>query len=163
MKSQKILKIIHIIVMSLWFSSVVSLFAIMLTLPSITDVKVLGYAYRILEIIDFIILSPAAALTLVTGLIYIIFTKWKWTQTWLILKLIITVVIILVGTFWLGPTLQSMTIQVKEIGMEVIHNDVFIRDNQISLWACIINIVLLVFAIVISTLKPNRSNKKAKQ
>lgn len=159
-KNQKILKITHIVVMSLWFSSVVTLLAIMLTLPSITNAEVLHYAFKILEIVDFMILSPAAAVTLITGLIYIIFTKWKWKQTWLLLKLIISVVIILAGTFWLGPTLKNMTLQVEDLGMEVVNNATFIRDNQISLWASIINTILLLFTIAISTLKPNKNKKK---
>ena len=99
---QRLLKAIHLISVSLWLSSVVTL----MLLPIISKKITLGgeiYMYNLTyHFIDMFILTPAAILTLLTGLIYSIFTKWGFFRHgWIIYKWIATLAIIIAGTFTL--------------------------------------------------------------
>ena len=157
-KNEKFLKIIHITSMSIWFSSLIIMFVINLQISKITSSNVFYYAHYINSIIDFQILTPAAIVTFLTGIVYGIFTKWKVKEnTWLKIKVIITVTIILLGTFWLAPTLKEMTENSKSIGIELLSNKNYLSDLSIITWFSIINIVVLFIAIIISTLKPGSS------
>ena len=84
---RKFLKAIHLISVSLWLSSVV----ILMLLPIIYRNIALGdelYMYNLAyHFIDMFILTPAAILTLLTGLTYSLFTKWGFFRHgWIVYK-----------------------------------------------------------------------------
>jgi len=159
-KNEKILKIIHLVAMSIWFSSLFSMFAIGLTIPNLKSADSFYYAHYINSIIDFRILTPAAIVTFLTGVIYGIFTKWKVKENkWLKIKVVITILLILLGTFWLGPTLSDMTILAEKEGISLLNNDSYLTKLNITTWFSAINAIILFFAIAISTFKPGNSVK----
>jgi len=154
-KNEKILKIIHLVAMSIWFSSLVIMFVIALTIPNLKSSEAFYYAHKINYLIDFQILTPAAILTFLTGLIYGIFTKWKVKENkWLKIKVVITVALIVVGTFWLGPTLKGMTLAAENQGISLLSDADYLSKLKIVTWSSAINAVFLFFAIAISTFKP---------
>ena len=59
--------------------------------------------------IDIFILTPVAVITLLTGLMYSLCTRWGFFQHgWIIYKWIITLFIIVTGTFYLGPMVEKL-------------------------------------------------------
>ncbi len=68
------------------------------------------YMYNLMyHFIDMYILTPAAIATLLTGLIYSLFTKWGFFKHgWLVYKWLVTLAIIILGTFYLGPMTTKM-------------------------------------------------------
>jgi len=159
-KKEKILKIVHIVAMSVWFSSLFIMFIIGLTIPNLKSSDTFYYAHYINSIIDFRILTPAAILTFLTGLIYGLFTKWKVKENkWLKIKVIITVFLILIGTFWLGPTLADMSLAAEKEGIALLANESYLTNLNITTWFSAMNAIILFFAIAISTLKPGNTVK----
>lgn len=115
----------------------------------------------IFHFIDMYVLTPAAIVTLITGLIYSIFTKWGFIRHgWIIYKWVITLLLILVGTFYLGP----MTTRILEIAdikrIAALHDQYYQQGGYIGIWAGIINSSLLITAVVFSTYKPWKNLKK---
>lgn len=159
-KNQKFLKAVHLAAMSIWFSSLFSMFAIGFSIPNIGSSDTFYYAHKIFSVIDFQILTPAAILTLVTGIVYISFTKWKLKKhKWLQIKLFITVALIVIGTFWLGPTLKDMTSAAQTQGISLLTNPEYIRNLNIATWLSLTNGIILFIPIVISTFKPKFAKK----
>lgn len=160
-KNQKALKAVHLAAMSIWFSSLFSMFAIGISIPNISSSDTFYYAHKIFSVIDFQILTPAATLTFLTGIVYIIFTKWKLKKhKWLQVKLFITVALIVVGTFYLGPTLKEMTHSAQIQGVTLLKNADYITKLNIATWFSLINGIILFIPIAISTFKPKLGGKK---
>ena len=154
-KSEKTLKVIHLISMSFWTVSLVIMFAIGLILPNAGTNEAFYLGHYINYIIDFLIVTPAAILTFLTGLIYSIFTKWKVPKnTWLKYKVAITLLLIVLGTFWLGPLLRELTEEVKVNGISLLSNENYLKNIKIVNWFSLTNALLLVIAYFLSTFKP---------
>lgn len=153
--NEKILKIIHIIAMSLWFSSIIIMGTITLSLESMISSDAFKYAHKLVYIIDMFILTPAAILTLVTALAYAFFTKWRIKDNlWLKMKAIITILLILAGTFYLAPLFADMMESVNTSGLDILASQEYLKDLSKINWFVVMNAVLVIFVIVISTLKP---------
>jgi hypothetical protein len=116
----------------------------------------------IYHFIDIKVLTPAAISTLLTGLIFSIFTKWGFFKHgWLIYKWLITVVIILTGTFYLGPMVTKI-LSITDINRIVfLKNPYYQMGTVIGLWASIVNTILLIIAVVVSVYKPWKNIKKS--
>lgn len=123
------------------------------------------YMYdRIYHFIDMMILTPAAILTLISGLIFSIFTKWGFFKHgWLIYKWAITIVIIVTGTIYLGPMVTEM-LNISDIKRIAALEDPYYQSGLITgLWASITNTTLLIIAVAVSVYKPWRNIKKSVQ
>lgn len=157
-KSEKTLKVIHLLSMSIWTASLIIMYAIGIILPRATTPEAFYFGHYINYIIDFLILTPAAILTFLTGLIYGLFTKWKVNMNlWLKIKVAITVLLIVLGTFWLGPLLREVTGQVKIHGLSLLSDKGYINDIRIITWFSLVNAILLVIAFILSTFKPGNN------
>lgn len=74
--SQKLLKGIHIIVAGLWLSCVLLLALMPLVTKSVSSGDELFMYNYIYYFVDMYVLTPAAMATLLTGLVFSLFTKW---------------------------------------------------------------------------------------
>ena len=152
---QKILKTIHLISVSLWLSSVV----ILMLLPIISRNITLGdelYMYNLAyHFIDMFILTPAAIFTLLTGLIYSLFTKWGFFRHgWIVYKWAATLLIIITGTFYLGPMVTKL-LEITDVQrIAALQDQYYIQGEVVGLYAAIINSSLLVIAVFFSVYKP---------
>lgn len=152
---QKTLKFVHITFASLWLSSVIILAVLPFLFSKITDGGELYMYTLVYFVIDMFVLTPAASITLITGFIYSVFTKWGFVKHgWLIYKWIITLAIIIAGTFYLGPMVENFLeiADIKRIG--ALQDAYYMKANSIGLWAAIINTLLLVGAVAVSIYKP---------
>lgn len=158
---QKLLKAIHLISVSVWMSSVI----ILMLLPVIAKKITLGdelYMYNIVYyFIDMFLLTPAAIVTLLTGLIYSVFTKWGFFRHgWIIYKWIITLLIIITGTFYLGPMVTIM-LEIADIKrIAALQDQYYIQGEVVGLCAAIINSLLLIIAVFFSVYKPWKNIRK---
>lgn len=153
----KTLKVFHIIIACFWLSCVLVITALSFIAPkfqSADEIYAFNYIYHF---IDMGLLTPAAILTFLTGLCYAIFTPWGFFKhRWIIVKWIITLSIILVGTFYLGPMVGKLLQIADQERAQALTNSYYIHGQKIGLYAGLINSSLLIFAVFISTFKPWR-------
>lgn len=152
---QKLLKVFHLITAPLWLSSVIAL----ALLPTISSSAVTGdeiYMYNLAyHFIDMFILTPAAVLTLITGLLYSLFTKWGFFKHgWIVYKWIVSLLIVITGTFYFGPMVAEL-LEIADIKRTAALKDrYYIQGHTVSLYAAIVNSSLLVVAVIVSVYKP---------
>jgi len=158
---QRFLKSVHLIAVGSWLSCVI----VLLVMPVITRHIVTGeelYMYNLMyHFIDMYILTPAAIATLLTGIVYSLFTKWGFFKHgWLIYKWIVTLAIIISGIFYLGPMVTKMLAitDLKRLG--ALQDAYYLQGVKIGVWAAIINTFLLLTAVFFSVYKPWKNIKK---
>jgi hypothetical protein len=152
---QKLLKSIHMLAAGLWLSCVVMLTALPLISGRLTSGDEL-FAYNLIyHFIDMDLLTPAAIMTLLTGLTYSIFTRWGFVKHgWIIYKWIVTLAIIIVGTFYLGPMVENL-LEISDTQRVAALDDQYYKHGvTVGLWAGFINTSLLVMAVLFSIYKP---------
>lgn len=119
--------------------------------------------YGILATLDFIdlyILVPGAIGTLLTSLIYSIWTKWGWFQhNWISIKWIICIFGMIFGTFWLGPWLTGMAELADRQGLSALENPEFLHNQKMQIIFGTFQACTVVFAVFISILKPWKTKK----
>lgn len=102
----KILKTSHLILVMMWVVGVLAMGVIYFVRPQSGD-ELYTY-FRIMRLIDDVLVIPGAILTVITGFIYGILTNWGFFKyRWIIVKWILGIAIIVVGTFVLSPWLDQ--------------------------------------------------------
>lgn len=153
--SQKWLKGIHLVVAGLWLSCVIMLLALPLAARKVTGGDELYMYSHLYHFIDMYVLTPAAIATLLTGLVFSLFTKWGFFRHgWLVYKWIATLAIILAGIFYLGPMVTKLLGIAEAKRAAVLTDQYYIHGSTVGLWAATINTVLLVVAVFFSVFKP---------
>jgi hypothetical protein len=154
-KSQKWLKSFHLLFAAVWLTCGTIMLSFTLVARTLDNADQLYMLNYLTDFIDMKILVPAAMLTLLTGLLYGIFTKWGFFKhKWLVFKWIVTVSIIVTGTIFTGPWITEMTAMVKSDGMAVLQNSHYqeISRSQLTVGLCM-NITLII-TVFISVFKP---------
>ena len=160
-KSQRWLKAIHLLFAAVWTSSGITLIALQLGLTPTNGGELHGMLLAAKFVDDFMIV-PAAIGCLMTGLIYSIWTNWGFFKhRWITVKWIINVGGILFGTFFLGVWLNSLPPIAAELGMDALNDPVFLHNQSQNLTWGSIQVSTIVFALVISALKPWGRKKAA--
>jgi uncharacterized membrane protein len=162
-KGVKWLKGFHLIAVSCWIGSAVSLLALYFLKSGITDGNVLYGVNRSIHQVDMnIVVIPGAVGSLLTGLIYSVFTHWGFFKhSWLTFKWIVTVSAILFGTFFLGPWETAMMDISGKIGIASLSDPAYIYNQQMNLMFGTVQVVVLIITIFVSILKPWKSKKSA--
>lgn len=157
----KTLKVFHILFASFWTSCVLVITALSFLAPKFkTGDEV--YAFNVIyHFIDLGLLTPAAVLTFLTGLVYSLFTPWGFFKhRWIVVKWLITLSLIIIGTFYLGPMVEELLVIADQQRAQALINASYITGQKIGLYAGILNSALLIFAVFISTFKPWRTNDR---
>jgi len=160
---QNLFKTLHLISASIWLTGVITLALMPFISVNIKSGDELYMYNLVYHFIDIKILSPAAICTLITGLIFSIFANWGFFKHgWLIYKWVITVLIILAGTFYLGPMVITM-LEIADIKrISALEDSYYQSGSSIGLWASIVNTALLIIAVIVSVYKPWRNIKNEK-
>jgi hypothetical protein len=160
---QKILKPIHLISAGLWLSSVLILMLLPIISINITTGDELYFYNLVYYFIDMFILTPAAIFTLLTGLIYSLFTNWGFFRHgWLVYKWVVTLLIILIGTFYLAP-LVTNSLEIANIKrLASLQDPNYTHGEIVGIYAAIINSLLLIIAVFFSVYKPWKNINKLK-
>jgi len=157
---QKWLKSFHIFFAALWIGAGICLVLMNCFLEAKTGQMLYGITISMKFIDDFVII-PAAIGSLLTGLIYSIWTRWGFFKhNWITVKWIINVGGIVFGTFWLGPWLNGMPPIAESLGMNALSDPVFVHNQQMNLFFGPVQVGTLIFAAFISVFKPWKKKKK---
>ena len=114
-KGMKALKVVHLVCAIAWFGSAISM-NLLRHLVEVEDAAGMYWMAEILEAIDMKILVPGAVGCLLTGIVYGIFTNWGFFKhRWLTVKWVLTLFMILFGTFYMGPLVKENVLIGKAI------------------------------------------------
>lgn len=152
---QKLLKSIHLVTAGIWMTCILLLALLPLLSKDIIDGEALYMYNRVYHFVDIMIVSPAAFFTLLTGLLYSLFTHWGFFKHgWLIYKWIITLGLITTGTFYLGPMVKESLAIVEVKKIAALADPSYIDAFSLSVWVAPFNATLLVLAFIVSVYKP---------
>ena len=148
------LKGTHILFAGLWIGGGITLLAMQLGLDATGGGELFGIN-RAMKFVDDFIIIPGAFGSLLTGLIYAIFTNWGFFKhNWITIKWIINTGGILFGTFFLGPWVNSLVPMAERMGIEALAEPQYIHNSSMNLWFGLLQVSTLIFALFISILKP---------
>lgn len=156
----KTLKIAHLLFAILWIGGGIALITILFTTQPTTGEE-LFIRSRVLQIIDDYMIIPGAMATLVTGLVYSIWTNWGFFKhNWISVKWVFTIAQILFGALVLGPWVNNNVEMASTLGSAALTNEVLNHNIMMSkLWGSI-QVLLLILLVVISVIKPWRKKSK---
>jgi hypothetical protein len=159
-RGQKILKIIHIVMVGLWIGGTLALILMMLFLgPGQSGGELLGYDLARKFVDDFIII-PGIMGCLFSGLLISLFTTWGFFKhRWVSVKWILTVACIIFGTFYLGPRINGQPLITTLQGASASTDPIYMAARFQNLVGGGFQLLAIIFMIVISVVKPWKKNK----
>ncbi|MDR3706266.1 MAG: hypothetical protein P4L28_10205 [Paludibacteraceae bacterium] len=157
-KGVKILKIGHLVFAMMWIVGVMAMAIISLLKSQSGDE--LYATYHISRIIDNSLVIPGAMSTVITAIIYGIFTNWGFFKhKWIIVKWIVSIIVILVGTFYFSPLLDNC-LEVADTKRNLALTDpTVLHDSFITTIGAFCQACILLFLIAISVIKPWKTKK----
>ena len=159
-KGRRWLKIAHLFLACVWMSAGLILVILGLSMKAESGQALYGIN-AVMKFIDDFVIIPAANGTLLTGLIYGIWTKWGFfKQRWIIVKWAITLYGIVFGTFFLGPWLNALPPIAGKLGMAALSDPAYMHAKKMNLIFGSIQVATLIFALAISVLKPWKKKSK---
>lgn len=153
-KGQKLLKVFHLLFNFMWIGGAFSMMLLLLGTNHQESHELYMKSVTLKMIDDWLIIVGASG-CVITGVIYGIWTKWGFfKQRWIIVKWILTIFMVISGTYLMGPCVNGNVYPVTEISNYTIENKSF-NDNlsQITFWG-IIQTILLIITVLISVYKP---------
>lgn len=154
-KGMKVLKFIHLILTTMWTAGV-AVMCLLYWKPTSSGLEFL-YNQKTAMFIDYTLVIPGAILTVVTGLVYGIFTKWGFFKyRWLTIKWVVGVLVILIGTFWLHPLAQAVIEQATPTANDSVcfPTDYFGTSTKTIGATAILQALALIFLVAVSVFKP---------
>ena len=154
----KVLKSCHLLLVMMWVVGVIAMAILFLLRPESGDE--LYMTLRIILFIDWALVIPGALLTVVVGIIYGLFTNWGFFKhRWIIVKWIVSVTIIFVGTFYFSPHLEH-ALEIADSTREVaLNNPVVISNMTQAFISASIQGIATMTLVVISVFKPWKKKK----
>lgn len=155
----KWLKIIHILLVTLFFGGIMSSLAINL------GIKFAAYretmeTYKNVVIISDHIIRIGAVGTLLIGFVYGIFTNWGFFKhRWVTVKWILFVCQTLIDKFIVDKLMLANMALLETEGSDALINPVFLHNHSVRQDFVIIQILITVFIICISVIKPWKKKK----
>ncbi len=157
------LKGFHLLAVSCWIGGAVSLISLYFLKAGISDGRVLYGINQSLHHVDMsIVVVPGAIGSLLTGLIYSLFSNWGFFKhTWLTVKWIVTLSAIVFGTFFLGPWESTMMEISGTLGMASLGNAAYLWNQTMNLFFGTLQVVILMITVFISIFKPWKTKKRS--
>ncbi len=155
----KILKTLHLIFVMLWTVGVIAM-AILLLMKAQSGDE-LFMKYKAVRFIDDLIVIPTATITVLIGILYGIKSNWGFFKyKWVTVKWIVSIIVIVVGTFYLSPMLDAnLELSDTQRNLAMSNAEMISRENQIFYCSCISSITLILL-VIISVFKPWKAKKK---
>lgn len=162
-KGVKWLKGFHLIAVASWIGGAVSLLALYFLKIGVEDGGVLYGINKSIHHVDMnIVVIPGAIGTLLTGLLYSLFSNWGFFKhNWLTFKWIVTVTAIVFGTFFLGPWETAMMEISGKIGIASLTDSAYLYNQEMNLMFGTVQVLVLIITVFVSILKPWKSKKRA--
>ncbi len=157
----KTVKILHLLFIALWVGGSICMLILYWSInpASFTEIQI---KYNALNIIDYALIIPGAMGNIFTGLYFGTKTKWGFFKhDWLTVKWILNVGQVIFGTFFLGRWLHYNTLMINENTINLLNDQSFIRSENLAKSFSVLQVLLLLFVIWISVMKPRlRSSLK---
>ena len=159
----KILKMLHILFAFSWIIGASGMILVSIVSAPKTGDE-LYMSARVIQILDDYFVIGGAFGSLLTGLIYSIWTNWGFTKhKWISVKWIMTILQMAFGTFVLGPYVNANVEIVDKLREAAFTDPQFVSNaDSITTWGSVQVCVLFLY-IVISVQKPwKKKNVKEK-
>ncbi|GAB1545362.1 hypothetical protein NUACC21_80380 [Scytonema sp. NUACC21] len=145
----------HVSFAALWTGTVLSMFLLAWRNQHSTHADILYALNSAINLLDDFIVIPSAIGSLVTGTLLCWLTVWGFFKFyWVIAKWIVTVVLIVFGTFWLFPWGNAATAMSQEQRLQALQNPLYTFDAKGVLVGTFVQVLCLVTMIGISIIKP---------
>lgn len=159
-KGIRTLKVFHLIFVMMWTVGVLAM-AFLFWRPTSCGLEFL-YNQTTALFFDYTLVIPGVVLATITGIIYGMKTKWGFFKyRWLVVKWIVGVSIIIIGTFGLHPLALEIIDTATPVANEAVcfPADYFGNGLLIIKAMSVLQSIALVFLIAISVFKPWNKNK----
>lgn len=154
-KGMKVLKSIHLLLVMMWTVGMIAMAILFLLQPESGDE--LYMTLNIILFIDLALVIPGALLTILVGIIYGVFTNWGFFRhRWITAKWIVSVAIILVGTYYFSPHLENALEIADRTRDAALHNPVVASDMAKAFVTAICEGIAAVILVVLSVFKPRK-------
>ncbi len=162
-KGMKLMKLLHLVAAFLWVGGALSMMLILTWFHPETPYEMYMFAHT-LKVIDDIMIIYGAYGFLVSGVLYGVFTHWGFFKhKWVTVKWVLTIAMILSGTFLMGPCVNGNALPMEELARYTTEADVFWANvAQITRWGWV-QIALMTITVIISVYKPWKSRKTSKR
>ncbi len=152
--ARKWLKALHLLSVSMWVGGALTLATKQFFISASSGGELYGLL-SMMRYVDFYIIIPGAMGCLVSGLVYSIWTNWGFFRhRWVMVKRAICLFGVMFGTYPLGPWLEGMVELAREGGLAALSGPAFTHNELMLMIFGSLQTVTLVFACVISSLKP---------
>jgi len=163
LKPRQWLKAFHIFFACTWVGAGICLMLMQWFMKAHDGMELYG-VLRSMKFIDDFIIIPGAMGTLITALLFAIFTNWGFFKHWwVIVKWVINLSGIIFGTFWLGPWLNNSVPIAKELGLKALSDPAFVHNQSMNAAFGPVQVATLIFAVFISVLKPWKKRGSGKK
>ncbi len=158
-KGMKVLKSCHLLLVMVWVVGVIAMAILYLLKPESSDE--LYMTLKIILFIDWVLVIPGALLTIIVGIIYGIFTNWGFFKhRWILVKWVVSVVVILVGTFYYSPLLEEALEIANRTRDIALHDPLVISNMTQAFISASLQGLALMILVVISVFKPWKKKSK---
>jgi hypothetical protein len=145
----------HIASGGIWFGTSLCIVLIALSSRQTVNGDELYAVNAVLKLLDDFVIIPSATLSTITGGLLCWLTIWGFTKHyWVIVKWLVTLALIVIGTAWLGPWVNAMTAIAQSERLQALQNPLYLWDQQILMIGAIAQTIALLAIIGISVLKP---------
>lgn len=143
----------------MWVTGVLAMGVLFLLKPQSGD-----ELYMMLDIIlfiDWVFVIPGALLSVIVGIIYGLFTNWGFFKhRWILIKWIISVVVIMVGTFYFSPNLEQALEIADQTRDSALTDPVVTFNIKRATISAFLQGSALIFLVIISVFKPWKKKKE---
>lgn len=153
-QGMKILKVIHLILVMIWTAGSIAMAALFLIEPQTGDE--LYMQLSTIEFIDWAMVIPGALITVfVVGVVYGLFTNWGFFKhRWLSVKWILSVAVILIGSFYFSPHLEQALELADQLRDEALTHPDVISHMQKAFCSAVLVCAMQLSMVLISVFKP---------
>ena len=145
----------HVVFGAIWFGTALCMVAIAIFNRHTPQGDALYTVNAVMKLLDDFIIIPAAVLSLLTGGLLCWLTIWGFFKHyWVITKWIMTITLIVFGTIWLGPWLNSATAISDTERLNAFQNPLYAFDVKGMMIGAVIQTLSILAIIIISILKP---------
>jgi uncharacterized membrane protein len=146
---------LHITSGGLWFGTALCSAALALSLRALTNGDALYGINVARNLMGQFIIVPAAVLSVITGVLLCGFTNWGFFKhNWVMVKQLLTLISIVAGSIWLGPWTKEMTTISETARSQAWQNADYLRLENAVMVGGVLQTMVLIIIIVISTVKP---------
>ncbi len=144
----------HVLSSALWAGAAISMVIITFTKKphNISELLAYNMANKIID--DWIVIGSATT-SFLTGLLLSWKTPWGFFKHWWVfIKLILTIALIILGTFWLGKWTNESVYMVQELGADIYTNKTYSDFQSLSKFWGTLQVSILIFIFFITVFKP---------